>query len=182
MPFFYETWFKANKISMIRDIGYFYRINRIDSTMSNIGNKVLNRIDMVALTYEKFKKLPYFNEIKTKVNSWIIDDLFHRYTLVDSKYRKEFFFLMKKMFKNLDLNGVDIEEFSKSYCYKEYKNCMEMKYEDFIVTLTDTYINTKKVKQELTSKMKFSNYQTQLFYENIINNIKEEYEKRLQTK
>lgn len=174
MPFFYDVCFKAKRMSLIRDYGYFYRINRSGSTMSKIGLKVLDRVEMVALTYEMFKSLPYFEEIKTKVNTWIIDDLFHRYTLVDSRYRKEFFFLMKKLFKNLDLNGVDIEELSQCYCYKEYQNCVNLKYDDFQRTLVNTYVQAKKIENELRSEMKSSNYKTQIFYEGIINNLKDE--------
>lgn len=174
MPFFYEVWFKAEKISLIRDFGYFYRINRSGSTMSTMGRKVLDRVEMVALSYEMFKALPYFSEIKTETASWIIDDLFHRYTLVESRYRKEFFFLMKKLFKNLDLDGVDIEQLSKCYCYKEYLNCIELKYDDFQRTLVDTYVRAKKSENELRSQIKSSNFQIQTFYEGIINEVKEE--------
>lgn len=174
MPFFYEIWFKAEKISLIRDFGYFYRINRSGSTMSTMGRKVLDRVEMVALSYEMFKALPYFSEIKTETASWIIDDLFHRYTLVESRYRKEFFFLMKKLFKNLDLDGVDIEQLSKCYCYKEYLNCIELKYDDFQRTLVDTYVRAKKSENELRSQIKSSNFQIQTFYEGIINEVKEE--------
>lgn len=174
MPFFYDVCFKAKRMSLIRDYGYFYRINRSGSTMSKIGLKVLDRVEMVALTYEMFKNLPYFNKIKTRVNAWIIDDLFHRYTLVDSRYRKEFFFLMKKLFKNLDLNGVDIEELSQCYCYKEYRNCVNLKYDDFQRTLVNTYVQAKKIENELRSEMRSSHYKTQIFYEGIINNLKDE--------
>lgn len=174
MPFFYDVCFRAKRMSLIRDYGYFYRINRSGSTMSKIGLKVLDRVEMVALTYEMFKILPYFDEIKTRVTAWIIDDLFHRYTLVDSRYRKEFFFLMKKLFKNLDLNGVNIEELSRCYCYKEYQNCIDLKYDDFQRTLVNTYVQAKKVENELRSEMKSSNYRTQTFYEGIINNLKAE--------
>lgn len=181
MPFFYDAWFKADKISMIRDCCYYYRINRSGSTMAKVGSKVLDRVEMVALTYEMFKELPYYEEIKTQVNSWIIDDLFHRYTLVEAKYKKEFFFLMKKLFKNLDLENVDTEELSKCYCYKEYSNCLSMKYDTFTSSLTDTYVRAKKEKQELLSSRRASNYKIQVFYEDIIQKIKDENELNMKT-
>lgn len=179
MPFFYEVWFKAEKISLIRDYCYFYRVNRSGSTMSKIGSKVLDRVEMVALTYEMFKKQSYFEEIKTQVTSWIIDDLFHRFTLVEARYRKEFFFLMKKLFKNLDLKNVDKEALSKCYCYKEYSNVLNLKYEDFLQTLSDTYVCSKKTEQELRSEIRSSNYKTQVFYEGLIENLRTEYENNL---
>lgn len=179
MPFFYEVWFKAKRITLIRDCCYYYRVNRSGSTMSKIGNKVLDRPEMMALAYEMFKKLPYFEEIKTQVDAWVIDDLFHRYTLVEARYRKEFFFLMKKLFKNLDLDGVDVEQLSKCYCYKEYCNCVEMKYDDFVRSLCDTYVRAKKTENELRSEKVNIKYQTQTFYEDLIRKIRDEYEVRI---
>lgn len=179
MPFFYEVWFKAKRITLIRDFCYYYRINRNGSTMSKVGNKVLDRPEMMALAYEMFKKLPYFAEIKTQTAAWVIDDLFHRFTLVEARYRKEFFFLMKKLFKNLDLDGVDMEKLSKCYCYKEYCNCIEMKYDDFTRTLCDTYVRAKKTENELRSEKMNIKYQTQTFYEGLIEKIKNEYESRI---
>lgn len=179
MPFFYDVWFKAKRISLIRDYGYFYRVNRSGSTMSKIGSRVLDRVEMVALTYEMFKKLPYFEDIKTQTAAWIIDDLFHRFTLVEARYRREFFFLMKKLFKNIDLDGVDVEELSKCYCYKEYQDCINMKYEDFSRELTCTYVRAKKTENELRSEMRASNFKVQTFYEGIIRTVKEENERNL---
>lgn len=179
MPFFYDVWFKAKRITLIRDFCYFYRVNRNGSTMSKIGAKVLDRPEMVAMTYEMFKKLPYFDEIKTQTATWIIDDLFHRYTLVEARYRKEFFFLMKKLFKNIDLDGVDKEQLSKCYCYKEYCNCIVMKYEDFTRSLCDTYVRAKKTENELRSERMQIKYKTQTFYEGLIEQIRGEYENRI---
>lgn len=179
MPFFYDVWFKAKRISLIRDYGYFYRVNRSGSTMSKIGSRVLDRVEMVALTCEMFKKLPYFEDIKTQTAAWIIDDLFHRFTLVEARYRREFFFLMKKLFKNIDLDGVDVEELSKCYCYKEYQDCINMKYEDFSRELTCTYVRAKKTENELRSEMRASNFKVQTFYEGIIRTVKEENERNL---
>lgn len=179
MPFFYDVWFKAKRISLIRDYGYFYRVNRSGSTMSKIGSRVLDRVEMVALTCEMFKKLPYFEDIKTQTVAWIIDDLFHRFTLVEARYRREFFFLMKKLFKNIDLDGVDVEELSKCYCYKEYQDCINMKYEDFSRELTCTYVRAKKTENELRSEMRTSNFKVQTFYEGIIRTVKEENERNL---
>ncbi len=172
MPFFYETWFKSENICFIRDCCYYYRINRQSSTMSRMESKVLDRVDMVALTYEMFKELPYFDEIKTQVATWIIEDLFHRYTIVEGRYRREFFFLMKKLFKNLDLDGVDKEKLENCYYYNEYKNCVNLKFPEFLITLADTYIRAKKRENQLQSQILSEKYQTQLRYEEIIKNMK----------
>ncbi|MGN0006158.1 MAG: glycosyltransferase family 2 protein [Candidatus Gastranaerophilaceae bacterium] len=171
MPFFYETWFNAKSICFIRDCCYYYRINRQTSTMSRIADKVLDRVDMVALTYDMFKKLPYYNEIKTQVTIWIIEDLFHRFTILEGRYRREFFFQMKKLFQNLDLENIDIEKLNQCYYYNEYKNCLNLKFVDFLTTLADTYIRAKKRENQLESKILSEKYKTQLIYEEIIKNM-----------
>lgn len=172
--FFYDIWLNAEKITYIRDCFYFYRINRIDSTMSAVGSKIFDRIFIVEFVYEKLKRLNYFEEIKLSVISWLIDDIFHRFTVVDAKYRKEFFFLMKKFFKNIDLSGINEEDLSETYCYKEFCNVLKMHYDEFNKSLADTYNQAKEREDKLKSKIKSSNYETQLFYENIINKMLEE--------
>lgn len=147
LPFFFETYLKAERISLVRDFLYFYRTNRLGSTMSNLGVKVLDRIDMVSLTYELFKTLPYYEEIKIKVVGWIINDLFHRYTLVDKRYQKEFYFKMQKLFRNIE----PIEErFLKDfYCYDEFLLVKKASFEECNSILFSKYKNSKKTVKEI---------------------------------
>lgn len=147
LPFFFETYLKAERISLVRDFLYFYRTNRLGSTMSNLGVKVLDRIDMVSLTYEMFKALSYYDEIKIKIIGWIINDLFHRYTLVDKRYKKEFYFKMQKLFRNIE--PVEDDFLKDFYCYEEFLLVKEYSYEECNSILFSKYKNSKKMVKEI---------------------------------
>lgn len=149
LPFFFETHLKAEKISLVRDFLYFYRSNRFGSTMSNLDIKVLDRIDMVALTYEMLKVLPYYDDIKVKVLGWIIDDSFHRYTLIDEKSQKDFYYRMKKLFKHLDISEVDETDLRKFYSYKEFLMVKKSSYEIAARKLFSRYKNSKKMVEQI---------------------------------
>lgn len=152
LPFFYETYLKAEKVSLVRDFLYFYRTNRFGSTMSNVKRKILDRIEMVVLTYDMFKVLPYYEEIKVKLVAWLIDDLFHRYTLVNPKYKKEFFFRMKKTFLDLDISNIDKNVLESIYYYKEFLFVKNESYEDCDKRFFGVYNTFKKEKNELISQ------------------------------
>lgn len=166
LPFFFETYLRAEKISLVREFLYFYRTNRFGSTMSQLGIKVLDRIDMVSLTYELLKKMPYYQEIKTKIIGWIINDLFHRYTLVYRKYKKEFYFKMQKLFRSIDL--VEIKGLKDFYCYEEFLLVKNSSYEECNNILFLKYKDSKKTVKEI-------NY----FRIIQLNEKVEEYEKKL---
>ena len=73
--------------------------------MQQFNNKILDRLPMVSLTYEKMKQTPFLADMKQSLQAWIINDLFHRYTLLKEHYQKEFFFLMKKVNQNLEIEN-----------------------------------------------------------------------------
>ena len=55
-----------------------------------------------------------------------------------------------------------------------------MHYDDFLRTITDTYVRAKKTENELRSEKMSVKFQTQKFYEGIIEEIKAENEKHIQ--
>lgn len=196
LPFFFETYLNAERISLLRDFLYFYRSNRFGSTMSNLDVKVLDRIDMVALTYEMLKSLPYYDDIKIKVLGWIIDDLFHRYTLIDEKNQKDFYYRMKKLFKHIDVDGVDETDLRKFYSYKEFLMVKKSSYEIAARKLFSRYQKSKKMVEqikhcklmhlkEVTTNFEKEQKKKEKYFTNKLelelNQQKEAYEKRLET-
>ena len=107
LPFFFGTYLPANRIQIVWKNFYIYRVNRKNSTMQQFNKKILDRLAMVSLTYEKMKKFDFLNDIQYKIKGWIINDLFHRYTMLKESYQKEYFFEMKKIFKSLDIQDLE---------------------------------------------------------------------------
>lgn len=149
LPFFFETYLKAERINIIWEILYTYRTNRKNSTMNQFNNKVLDRPYMVSLTYEHLKKVPFFEEIKNDVIAWIINDLFHRYTILEKGYQKEFFFLMKKLFLSLDVKNKDDSYWLTVYHFNGYLKVIEKTFEEFNQYIFNEYLDIHEVEERL---------------------------------
>ncbi len=163
LPFFFETFLKAKKINILWEAPYYYRKNRIFSTMQNSDKKVYDRIPMVEYTYNILKQTPFFNEKKTEIISWVIDDIFHRYTLLEDKYYEEYYGKMKEFFQKIELTNEDKQILEKSYCIEEFNNILECSYYEFWHFLIEKYKSSnlliKTVKHECnTSKNEMKKY------------------------
>ena len=144
LPFFFETYLKAQRINILWDAPYYYRQNRSYSTMQNSDKKVYDRIPMVELTYKILQTAEFFSEKKPQIVSWIIDDIFHRYTLLEDKYYEDYFGKMKEFFKRIELTEEDKAELAKSYCYDEFCNIIDRTYYGFWNFLVEKYKTSNK--------------------------------------
>ncbi len=153
LPFFFGSYLPAKRISIVWQEFYMYRINRVNSTMQQFNNKILDRPYMVSLTYEKMKDTPYLSDMKHLLQAWIINDLFHRYTLLKEHYQKEFFFLMKKVFQNLEIENIDDLFWKKVYHFEGYLLVMNNSFEDFNQKVFNEYLDIHKVEDRILSQI-----------------------------
>lgn len=89
-PFFFSIFFKTQKVSLVREFLYFYRINRTGSILQKHNKNLMDIIDIVNLMYEKISQTPIWNEIKNTFYKKKADDIFYRYQLIPLKYKKKF--------------------------------------------------------------------------------------------
>lgn len=157
LPFFFYTYLKAERVNLIRDNLYYYRINRQGSTMANDGAKVLDRIDMALVTWHILYNLPYYNEINNKFITWFIDDIFHRFTLTDSRYQKEYFFRMKKIFSLVETSGIDVNLLYQMFSYSDYLAVKKLPYREcnriFLSNYKKEERDTYMLREYLTNKI-----------------------------
>lgn len=157
LPFCYETFVKANKVNILWEYLYNYRQNRTSSTMQNADKKVYDRIPMVAKTYEIFKGLSYFKEMNGVFVGWIVDDIFHRYTLLEKQYYENYYTDMKKLFESFVLDEKDKVVMEGCYCHDEFFTILENDYFGFWRYLIDKYKTSnlliKQVKHECNQAM-----------------------------
>ncbi len=144
MPFFFETYIKAERINILWESLYYYRRNRSFSTMQKSDIKVYDRIDMAELTYDILKQASFFQEKQEEIIRWLIDDIFHRYTLLEDKYYEEYYKKMRQMFINLDLTDEQKESLKIGYCYDEFCNILERDYYGFWNFLIEKYKTSNK--------------------------------------
>lgn len=145
LPFFFETYLKAKRVNILWESLYYYRQNRLFSTMQNSDKKVYDRIPMVELTYNIIKNTDFFNEKKLDIVRWVIDDIFHRYTLLEDKYYEDYYSNMKKFFSSIELTDEEKEQLDTSYCYDEFCNIIERSYYGFWQFLIEKYKTTNKL-------------------------------------
>ena len=89
-PFFFSIFFKTQKISIVRDFLYYYRINRTGSILQKHNEKLMHIIDIVNLMYEQISQTPIWEEIKHTFYKKKADDIFYRYQLIPRKFKKKF--------------------------------------------------------------------------------------------
>ena len=145
LPFFFETYLSAERINILWESLYYYRQNRMFSTMQNSDKKVYDRIPMVELTYKIIQNTDFFNEKKLDIVRWVIDDIFHRYTLLEDKYYEDYYANMKRFFSGIELSDEEKEQLDTSYCYDEFCNIVERSYYGFWQFLIEKYKTTNKL-------------------------------------
>ena len=144
MPFFFETFLKAEKVSILWECLYYYRQNGTSSTMQKSNKKVYDRVDMAARTYELLKQAPFYEEKKGDILRWIVDDIFHRYTLLDDVYYEEYYAKMREFFISLNLSDEEKDMLRTGYCYDEFCNILERDYFGFWKFLIEKYKTSNK--------------------------------------
>ena len=153
LPFFFGTYLPANRIQIVWKNFYIYRVNRKNSTMQQFNKKILDRLAMVSLTYEKMKKFDFLNDIQYKIKGWIINDLFHRYTMLKESYQKEYFFEMKKIFQSLDIQDIDNPYWKSIYHFQGYLMVLNNSFEDFNQKVFNEYLDIHEVENRLKLEM-----------------------------
>ena len=89
-PFFFNIFFKTERVSIIRDFLYYYRVNRKNSIIQKAGCKFLNIIDVTELMYKEIKKLDDFEDIRYIFFQKKVEDFIYRFEHLNPKYKKEF--------------------------------------------------------------------------------------------
>lgn len=141
-PFFFSIYFKTNRVSIIRDFLYYYRINRKGSIVQIGGKQFIDIIDVVELMYNSIKDLPCFDEIKNEFYRRKADDIVYRYNLIAAKYKNMFSKKLKSKTFLFDENIFDLDLIEREYPIM-YKNLFSIVNKFYIFNL---YMNKYKIK------------------------------------
>ncbi len=152
-PFFFTIFFKTQKVSIVRDFLYYYRINRKNSIIQKAGKKFLNVIDVAEIMYSKIKNIPDFEDVKYTFFRKKVEDFIYRFEHLNPKYKTAFAKKLAKesslvdetlfppnmvrgkfrynyfLFKNLKTGNILYYEFQK-YKIKSMYKLMEIMYRE----------------------------------------------------
>ena len=94
-PFFFSIFFKTERVSIVREFLYYYRINRKNSIIQKAGKKFLDVIDVAEIMYSKIKDLPDFEDIRYIFFRKKVEDFIYRFEHLNKKYKSAFAKKMK---------------------------------------------------------------------------------------
>lgn len=86
-PFFFTIFFQTERVSIVRDFLYFYRVNRKNSIIHKAGKKFLNIIDVAEIMYSKIKDLPDYDDIRYVFFMKKVEDIISRFDNLKPQYR-----------------------------------------------------------------------------------------------
>ena len=95
--FFYDTYLRANKVSIVDEFLYYYRINRKGSTVYiEKENDYTDIIEISKQIRETFRKTNNYEYYKFLLNNRLIHLQLARFTQTSEIYQEKFFNLLKK--------------------------------------------------------------------------------------
>lgn len=152
-PFFFETYLQANKISIIPDYLYFYRLNRTDSIIKKADKRYFDLLKIHELIKDILVKTGNYDEYKIQLTNFILRTVFSRFEQINEKYKNQFFFLIKEYLEKLEFENRCLasinphlknmyEDFMNYDSYCDYKN--RSLHQEYKILQKD-YIQIKKL-------------------------------------
>lgn len=154
--FFYRVYLNANRVSLMDDYLYYYRINRENSTMVRKDNKFMDVVDAFKLIRLEFIQTNnYDNEYKKFLFNKFMYSIFTRFNETDDKFKKEFFFKIKKDFHDCFKTQNDLKLLYESYRKKVINVLFSKSYDEFY-KYENNFIPQKHLIKDLSLVYKIS--------------------------
>ena len=137
--FFYDTYLRAKRVSIIPEFLYYYRVNRKGSTVDiEKENDYTDIIEISKQIRQTFKETNNYEDYKYLLNNRLIHLQLARFTETSPKYREKFFNQLKedlqRILKDQDIKDnlesdveIRVEKILKSKDYEEFKRLDENK-------------------------------------------------------
>jgi glycosyltransferase involved in cell wall biosynthesis len=149
-PFFFETFLQANKVSIINDYLYFYRVNRPDSIIKKADKKYFDLLKIHEMTIDIFVKTNNYTKYEIDLINYILNNIFSRFWQVNENYRNEFFLIIKKYLEKLEFEKCDLNDLNphSKNIYEDFMICDS--YGDYkFLKLFDKYEKLQKENDQL---------------------------------
>ena len=159
--FFFDVYLRANRVSIVDEFLYYYRVNRKGSTVDIAKeNDYTDLIPISKQIRETFMQTNTYEEYKHLLNNRLIHLQLARFTQTSPKYKEKFFNLMKK----------DLTEVLKD---KEIENNLEsdVKFRVEKIINSENYEEFKKLDQNKLFSVVIACYNTGKYLEECINSL-----------
>jgi len=109
-PFFFNVFANADKMVLVREKLYNYRLFRSGSTMENRGRMFFDIFKIMEKNEEILKKSELFEKFETDFYKFKAHCIIHHYFDIKKEFKKEFFNKMLQEFRKMNIDKLENKE------------------------------------------------------------------------
>lgn len=163
LEFFYKVFLKAEKVSVLPEYLYFYRIR--DQSISNSGDEgSFDIFDILKTTKQNLIDAEVYDRVKQGWLMFVIVNLKYVYLRLMAEFKNRFIDLMKENYESLNLSGVENfdgwhyedQSFYKAISVSDSYEIFDLNFEkfnyEFLAKHFETAYNETKAENEMLKK------------------------------
>ena len=120
-PFFTDIYFDMDRVTIVRDFLYYYRVNRANSIVCKGDKNFADIFYVVTKMLNNMRKTPYFDDIKMYFLRKKFKDMRYRYQVIQDKYKYMYYKKWREFWLGIDDETLQPELFKERYPYT-YRN------------------------------------------------------------
>ncbi len=157
-PFFHQIYYKMERVSLVRENLYYYRVNRKNSIVQK-GENFVDIFDVMEMIFNEVKDLPYFDEIKYEFFKKRFDDTEYRFSIAAPKYKKKYFYRFKNfpIFRDEKYFDPKVIDEKYPYVYELFEKLKNSSFLDY---------KTKYIQERILNRIKYKIMQILYYREN----------------
>jgi capsular polysaccharide export protein len=126
--FIFMSMIKAKGSIFIREPLYIYRYNRKGSVTTDKNNRIIDHLEIIDIVENILKTTNAYNILRSDFFIYKISNYICWYNAIDEKYKKDYFYNMKKRLSEINLTETDINLIENYYWYNDFKMIMNNSY------------------------------------------------------
>lgn len=129
-PFFTDIYFDMDRVTIVRDFLYYYRVNRANSIVCKGDKDFTDIFYVVNKMLNNLRKTPYFDEVKAYFLRKKFKDMRYRYQVIQGRYKKMYYDQWREFWLNIDKETLEDDKFKEKYPYT-YRNIKLVRNNDY---------------------------------------------------
>lgn len=129
-PFFTDIYFDMDRVTIVRDFLYYYRVNRANSIVCKGDKDFTDIFYVVNKMLNNLRKTPYFDDVKAYFLRKKFKDMRYRYQVIQGRYKKMYYDQWREFWLNIDKETLEDEKFKEKYPYT-YRNIKLVRDNDY---------------------------------------------------
>jgi hypothetical protein len=129
-PFFTDIYFDMERVSLVRDFLYYYRVNRVNSIVEKGDKNFADIFSVVNKMLDNLRRTEYFDEVKAYFLRKKFKDMRYRYQVIKPKFKRYYYEKWRKFWLDIDKETLEDEKFKEQYPYT-YRNIRLVRENDY---------------------------------------------------